>query len=116
MSDLLDYSIPVFHPIAVHFPVAVLPVALVACIVWVYRPDSTWGSATLLLLGVAAVGSIVAFVTGDAVYAQSEGVPVVEQFVERHRLLGRLVMIGSILSVGLAASGYILGKRAEQPP
>ncbi len=111
MKELLDYSIPVFHPLAVHFPVALLPLALVVVVLWVIKPKDVWGKAALLVLGFAAVGSIVAFLTGDALYAQSEGVPVVELFVDRHRQLGRFVMIAAGASFLSAFASLFLSRK-----
>ena len=114
IKDVFDYTLPVFHPIFVHLPVALLPVAFIAGIVWVARPTHQWGFFTAGLLAVAAVGAVLAFMTGETLYAQSEGVPVVELFVDRHRQLGRLVMIAAIASFVLTVAALILDRHPDR--
>ena len=101
MTDWLDYSIPVWHPIAVHVPVVLLPLAAVFALLWVTSAGRQWFAPMAIVLALAVAGTAFAYWTGDAVYQQSEGVPVVEDLVGIHRQLGRIVLIASVLSFAL---------------
>lgn len=108
MKDVFEYTIPVLHPLLVHFPVVLIPTSIVVCVLWVRSVDPSWDTSAPVFLAVCAFASTAAFLTGEALYAQSEGVPVVEQFVGRHEQLGRLVMIGTILTAVLAVVSRLI--------
>jgi len=114
MNDWFDYSIPVWHPIAVHVPVVLLPLAAVFAVLWVARSGDRWFGPLSLVLVLATVGTIAAYLSGDAVYQQSEGVPIVEDFVGLHRRLGWFTLIAALASLALTlAAGPINRKLSD---
>ena len=88
LDQILDYSIPVLHPVVVHFPVALGVISLLFAIGWVIRNKPFWLSATSWLVALAWIGTIVALRTGEVMEEQSEGVAMVDQFVHLHETLG----------------------------
>lgn len=88
IDQLADYSIPVLHPVVVHFPVALSVVALVTAGIWLWRNRPEWWRVTLLMQSLAALGTLIAVQTGEAMQEQSEGVAMVDQFVELHESTG----------------------------
>lgn len=116
MKDVFEYTIPVLHPLLVHFPVVLIPTSIVVCVLWVRSADPSWDTSAPVFLGICAFVSTAAFLTGEALYAQSEGVPVVEQFVGRHEQLGRLVMIGTVLTAVLAVVSRLVIQKQDRSP
>lgn len=100
MSELFDYSMPVLHPIVVHFPI-VLTVAAAFCgWVWLGSDRLVWLRAVIWLTVAAFAGALGAYFTGEKMEEQSEGVPVVETFVETHETLGlATTIVLGVLSV-----------------
>jgi uncharacterized membrane protein len=87
LEALTDYTIPVLHPIVVHFPVALGLAALLAAGIWLLRNQDAWWKATSFLLGLAFLGGIAALRTGEVMEEQSEGVAIVDRFVHLHEEL-----------------------------
>jgi uncharacterized membrane protein len=92
------------HPMLIHFPLALLPVALAAQLLAVLKGESLFGrhclsSTGLALVVLAALGAIVAAVFGDMAldHAVASGVPMAS--LEAHAELGQL---SAILLSGLA--------------
>ena len=88
IDQLADYSIPVLHPVIVHFPVALSMVALLTAGIWLFRNRPEWWRATVLLQFLAALGAFIAVRTGEVMEEQSEGVAMVDRFVELHETMG----------------------------
>jgi len=108
-DQLFDYEIPFLHPIAVHFPLGLLLIAGIVACIWMFSGSRMWRHTTLVLVFFGATGSVFAFLTGEALEEDAEGVPIVDQFVELHEKLGRLTMIVALVS--LVALGYHVYKR-----
>lgn len=87
LEALTDYTIPVLHPIVVHFPVALGLTALLTALIWLVRNQAAWWKATSLLLFLAFLGGIAALRTGEVMEEQSEGVAIVDRFVHLHEEL-----------------------------
>ncbi|MDA0874447.1 MAG: hypothetical protein O3C45_05215 [Bacteroidetes bacterium] len=87
LEALTDFTIPVLHPIVVHFPVALGLSALLSAGVWLVRNQDAWWKSTLLLIGLAFLGGVLALRTGEAMEEQSEGVAMVDRFVHLHEEL-----------------------------
>jgi uncharacterized membrane protein len=94
----MDYTIPYYHPIAAHFPVALLVVAAAAALVWLVRSARFWGQAALLLSALGAVGAVAAYRTGEAIRYAREGAPIVEELVGRHELLAKWTIAAALAS------------------
>lgn len=88
VDQLADYSIPVLHPVVVHFPVALSVVALFTVGIWLFRNATAWWRVTLLLQSLSFLGAFVAVRTGEIMEEQSEGVAMVDQFVDLHETMG----------------------------
>ena len=106
MEAVSDYVIPVWHPLVVHLPLAALLLAAISAVIWLARPRSHWLQTTTYLALAGAVGAAAGYLTGDAMYQQSEGVPIVEALVGAHKTAGLITLIVSIVSaaVWLAAT------------
>lgn len=86
------------HPMLVHFPLALFPVALAAQLLIVFRGDglfsrSCLSSTAMVLIVLAALAAILAAVFGDMALDQalSTGVPLAS--LETHEELGQLTAI-----------------------
>ena len=83
------------HPMLIHFPLALLPVALAAQLLAVLKGESLFGrhclsSTGLALVVLAALGAVIAAVFGDIAldHAVASGVPMAS--METHEELGQL--------------------------
>ena len=104
METVLQYEIPVYHPLAVHFPIALILVAALAMVVWAVRGTAFWRQCALLLYGLGLIGGIVAYKTGEAIEEHTEGTPIVEELVDMHEDVAfyTLLLTGAVL-LALAA-------------
>jgi len=84
LNDVFNYSIPVLHPIIVHFPVALSVMGLLLVTGWLIRNRPFWLNGTLWVLGSALAGAIFALRTGEAMEEQGEGIAIVDEFVHLH--------------------------------
>ncbi len=100
LDQLAEYSIPVLHPVLVHFPVALSWIALIAACVWLFRDRQNWLRNTIYVEALALIGAFSAVRTGEKMEEQSEGVPMIDQFVEFHETMGERSMW--LLAVTLA--------------
>lgn len=120
MPPVFDYEIPLLHPFAVHFPVALFVVAALVALVWLVRGRSFWRKVVLLLVGFAAVGTLVAYVSGDAAEAQAEGVPIVELLVEDHEAAATVLLYAALATfAALGGVSFWLHRRTtleRDPP
>lgn len=112
MEQVLQYEIPVLHPLAVHFPVVLIVVAAGVLIVWSIRGTSFWRRAGLLLLTLGMVGALFSYFTGEALEEHVEGTPIVEELVHLHEdmALYSLIVTGVAL-LGLAGLSVWLERR-----
>ena len=84
MDAVLQYEIPVFHPLVVHFPIALILVGALTAVVWVARGTVFWRQCILWLFSLGLVGGIVAYKTGETLREHTEGTPIVEELGDRH--------------------------------
>ena len=107
MESVLQYRIPELHPLAVHFPVSLLIMASVAAVVWMWRGTAFWRGATWLLTVVGTGTAYLAFLTGDAMEEQSEGVPIVDELVGLHEDMALYTLVAAcVASVLLSVLGW----------
>lgn len=88
METVFEYRIPVLHPLVVHFPLSLLLAAALAALVWMFRGTAFWRRCLLFVLALGAPGALLAYLSGDAMEAQSEGVPIVDALVGLHEQMG----------------------------
>lgn len=93
MRELFDYSMPVLHPVVVHFPIVLTIAAAFCAWVWLGSDRLVWLRAVIWVTAAAFAGALAAYFTGETMEEQSEGVPVVETFVETHETLGLVTTI-----------------------
>ena len=107
MFEQLDsYTIPVLHPIAVHFPIVLIVAAAVCVLIWAFRDRMYWLWGALYLSIPAFVSAIVALRTGEQMEEQSEGIAIVDQLVHFHEDLAEYTVW--TLGVGLAYLAYAI--------
>ena len=75
MTEVLEYTIPVLHPLVVHAPIAFLPAAAIVLLGWLLRDRVRWLVAGLWLQAAGSAGALAAVLSGEIMLEQSEGVP-----------------------------------------
>jgi len=101
-------SLPNLHPAVVHFPIALLPAALLFDLVCLLRPTWTWldrGAAALYALAAAGAGA--AFGAGnEAAENLGELAPAARSILDQHQDLARYSLIAmsalAVLRLALA--------------
>jgi uncharacterized membrane protein len=88
LDQILNYTIPVNHPIVVHFPIALAFVALAFALGWLVRNRAYWLNVTFWLTALAWIGTLVALRTGELMEEQGEGIAIVDEFVHLHEDMG----------------------------
>jgi len=118
METLFQYEIPVWHPLVVHFPIALILVAALTTLVWGVRGTSFWRRCALLLFTLGMGGAVFAYKTGEAMKEQSEGSPIVEELVGWHEDLAlyTLVVTGVTLAAMAGLSWWLERRTALQDP
>ncbi len=106
MEAVFEYRIPVLHPLAVHFPLTLLLVAAVAALIWMFRGTTFWRQCSAFLVFLSVPGALLAYLTGDSMAEQSEGVPIVDELVDLHERMALYTLIAS--SVAAAALIVVL--------
>ncbi len=107
VTEVLRYSIPNWHPLVVHFPVAFVLAAAGFAILWLVRDRIRWLSLASWCEFIGFIGAGLAYLTGDVLKEQSEGTPIVEELVHTHE---DAAIIGLILT-GLALLVLLLSRR-----
>jgi uncharacterized membrane protein len=118
MDDVLQYRIPELHPLIVHFPLTLLLTAACTAIVWMWRGTAFWRGVTLLLVALGAVSGYFAFITGESMEDQAEGVPIVEELVDLHHAMAIYTLsaaCAATLLIGVQA-WRMCRKRSEKDP
>lgn len=97
------------HPLVVHLPVVVLPLAAIGIIVLALKP--TWRSKgalpALVAIGVGAFSALAAVLTGNAL-AEQVGLPV------RHQTLGIATTVTAFLLTALAGAWLLWERRSRE--
>ncbi|NND72613.1 MAG: hypothetical protein HKN43_13635 [Rhodothermales bacterium] len=109
-----QYEIPYFHPLVVHFPVAMLLAAVIFAALWAVRGHARWFTVYVSMHVIGTLGAIAAFRTGEALADDTEGVPIVEELVGTHELYGKITMIAAII-VSLILL-YLVYARSKKHP
>ena len=98
MDAVFRYHIPELHPLAVHFPIALLTAAALAALVWMGWGAPFWRRVTWLLSILGMAGAFFAWFTGESMEEQAEGVPIVDELVELHEQMALYALIAATLS------------------
>lgn len=107
MAEVLKYSIPEWHPLVVHFPLAFVLAAAGFAVLWFVRDRIRWLSLAAWCEFLGFIGAGFAYLTGDVLKEQSEGTPIVEELVHVHE---DAALVGLILT-GLALLLLLLTRR-----
>lgn len=103
MENVLDYTIPYWHPLAVHFPLALILAGGLAATVWCVRGTTFWRRCTLFLMSLGMGGALFAYFTGEALEEAVEGTPVVDELVSLHEDMA----LWTLIATGIAVVGMV---------
>lgn len=81
------------HPIIVHFPVAGVPLALLAFLVWLITGKPAFAAADVPPLFVAALAAVLAFFSGHLAADHTRFSASMSELVEQHEAAGTTLMI-----------------------
>ena len=112
----MDLEIPYWHPIVVHFPVALLPFGAAAAVVYAAVGRRFWRAVALLAFAAGALGAWASVATGDVLYEAMEGTPVVEALVEQHETYGEWALWTSVVVVLVLSGAMGWSWRTERGP
>ncbi len=99
---------PNLHPLIVHFPIALLTVAVLCELLACFRKSPRLNDAALIIAIAAAVGALLAVVTG---LLASNTVPAISETrlaFESHATLGYLVLASALAFAALKLAGRLL--------
>lgn len=111
LSLLRDYTIPYLHPLAVHFPLVLLPLAAGAALVFAMRGTDVWLHAATILLGLGVAAALWARQTGEALEEAVEGEPMATLFLEAHETGANVTLGAAALALVVAALAWRLAHR-----
>ena len=95
-----------FHPLILHFPIVLLPLALVVELLkFAPEPWRRWSSGSLPILVIAALAASITAILG-ILLAANEGHA--GELVERHRMLGIAVALLSMVALGLRLAAELM--------
>ncbi len=115
MDQVLQYEIPVLHPIVVHFPIGLLVGAAVVGAVWLMRGTGFWRNSLCVVSVMGALGAAFAYLTGEAMEEAAEGNPIVEEIGEFHETLGLVTLIASLVATAAVGIVVWMGRRRGAP-
>jgi uncharacterized membrane protein len=84
LTTVFDFTVPTLHPLATHLPLVAIPAAAVAGIGYAVLGSLRWLYAALGTALVGAAGALFATRTGEALYDEMEGDPMLELLGEAH--------------------------------
>ncbi len=111
MQDVFSYRIPALHPLAVHFPIALSMVVVIVAGLWLVHNRDTLLTVAVWLQVLVASAAWAAVSTGDVLKEQSEGVPIVDQFVSLHEQLGEYAWYASVALAALLLAARFSARR-----
>lgn len=113
MNELI-HRIGEFHPTLVHFPVALVPAALVAEALYMGKKAEWCGHAARFMLAAAACMSVPSAIAGFMA-AEAETIPVaLEGVFAVHRIAGIVVPVLAVLAYALGEGARRSGQVWEQ--
>jgi uncharacterized membrane protein len=108
------YEIPYMHPLAVHFPLVVLLLAAATAGIYAARGTAVWRQATLMLLMLGAPTALWAARTGESLYDEMEGEPMVEELVGYHEEAAEWTVRVSVLALVVVLGGTLWWRRRQK--
>jgi uncharacterized membrane protein len=101
------------HPAIVHFPIALSVVALLFELIARHPRARSMGTAAGVLLVLAAIGSVVAVLTGNAAHDEAVVPAAVAPLVAQHQQVGEIAMwlllAVAVVRIALAWRGWLRG-------
>lgn len=89
-----------FHPISVHFPIALLLLGVVVEILsFTNRENKFYKEGALYLMLLGALGTVVSYLTGEFMTEEMSGAA--GELKEIHELWAKIAMFGSLITSGL---------------
>ena len=114
MDIFTDYEIPYFHPLLVHYPIALFTAAIIVCALWLFSSSGRWFIAYLSMQVLGTIGALAAYFTGEGIRDDTEDVPIVDLLVDRHEQWGKYTLIlACVISVVSLAIAYFYRKRSN---
>jgi uncharacterized membrane protein len=91
--------------------VALVPFGAIAAVVYAVSGGPLWRVVALLAFVVGALGAWASVETGESIYEEVEGTPVVETFVEQHETYGEWTLWTSAVTALLLAGTVVWNRR-----
>ncbi len=107
----MDVQIPYWHPLVVHFPIALLIFGAGAAAMYAVVGRTFWRHVLLLAFAAGTVGAWAAVQTGETIYESVEGTPIVEELVEGHREMGEWALWTSAATVAVLCGVMVWNRR-----
>ncbi|TMI76838.1 MAG: DUF2231 domain-containing protein [Bacillati bacterium ANGP1] len=95
-----------YHPLVVHFPVALWLTSFLFDVLFAYKKEPFFATASRYLMGLGLLAAVVSIVAGfmDYVPLVREGIG--QAFVDRHNVHGLLAYLTTLLYAGLLATRW----------
>jgi uncharacterized membrane protein len=103
-----------FHPVLVHFPVALILTACAAELLYLIKKDNYFGLAALFLATAAAWMSLPTFAAGFAAASGETFAPELTRAFAVHRISGVTTPMLAAIAAGMGHSGRRTGQVWEQ--
>jgi uncharacterized membrane protein len=106
----MDLVIPYWHPLVVHFPIALVVFGAAAALAYAALGRAFWRGVSLVAFCGGTLGAWAANVTGETIHEAVEGTPVVEALVEQHETYGEWTL-WLCIAVVLVLAGAMWAQR-----
>ena len=91
LDQLSSYTIPVFHPMMVHFPIVLTVLAAICCAGWLFRDHLFWLYSSIWLAALGFIGALLSTRTGETMEEQGEGIAIIDDLVQLHEQMAERV-------------------------
>ncbi|MFT5145173.1 MAG: putative membrane protein [Rhodothermales bacterium] len=110
MDRVFEYEIPVWHPIAVHFPIVLLLAAAGCVLVWMVADSRALLRASAVLAFLGSAAALIAKQTGEQMEEEAAGSAIVESMLEIHESAADGVFVAAVALTALLCL-VLLGDR-----